>query len=91
MNVRLKAVREVAMNHPGMMDSFLAVSQIEGQDLVLSRADFENINRKYLAGNVGTLIHEVAQPIAAALDAVLGTNLANCGACGGRELKMNDT
>jgi len=38
---------------------------------------------------LGDMVAAVAQPIAQALDALLGINLANCGGCKDRKEKLN--
>jgi hypothetical protein len=82
---------KVAMNHPGMWDDFLEAGRLDDtkQYLELERGRFDAINRKYFDGGLGTLLHEVLGPAVALLDSVLGTQLADCGGCGERELKMN--
>lgn len=37
----------------------------------------------------GDVVHRVAQPIARALDRVLGTNIEHCGGCAQRREKLN--
>jgi hypothetical protein len=83
---------KVAMKHPGMWDDFLRASSLDatGQYLEIGRGAFDKINRQYFDGGLGTLLHEVLGPFVAAADAILGTNLADCGGCGERELKINN-
>lgn len=38
---------------------------------------------------LGDMVAAVAQPIARAADAVLGTSVANCGGCKSRQAKLN--
>ena len=38
---------------------------------------------------LGDVVHAIAQPVAAVIDAVLGTDLKNCGGCDSRRKKLN--
>ena len=39
---------------------------------------------------LGDAVHRMAQPIAKAIDGVLGTNVSGCGGCGKRREKLNE-
>lgn len=39
---------------------------------------------------LGDVVAAVAQPVAKALDAALGTDMQNCGGCGGRQEWLNE-
>lgn len=43
--------------------------------------------RKYRG--LGDVVHAVARPIAAAIDAIAGTDIKNCGACAKRRAELN--
>jgi hypothetical protein len=89
--LKIEAVRDVCMNHPGMWQDFQKSSKVRGDELELSRTDFDSINQSYFGRNaIGSLLHKLFKPAAIVLDEVLGTNLQECGGCAERELKIND-
>lgn len=90
MQISLKKVRSASMNHPGMVSDFLRLgSVIDGSRLDISRADFDAIMAKHCPGGLGNVIHEVLKPAVVVVDRVAGTDMANCGGCAERQLRMN--
>ncbi|HWX18767.1 MAG TPA: hypothetical protein VN578_02565 [Candidatus Binatia bacterium] len=81
---------KVSRGRDGMFQAFLACSELRGDRLALRRDDFDRLQKEHLGGLLlGTAIHKAIAPAVAALDGVAGTNLADCGGCSERELKLN--
>lgn len=90
MKIRLSILRDVAMSRPGMWSDFMAVGRIAGTFLEISRADFDALQVKWFPGlALGTAIHDALKPIVRAVDRMAGTNLANCGGCAERQMRLN--
>lgn len=91
MVIRITEIRLACMDRPGMFDAFLSQSKIhpDKQALDISRADFDAIMAKHCPGGLGNVIHEVLKPVVKVVDKVAGTDLANCGGCAERQLRMN--
>ena len=75
---------------PNLWHDLLSVGQLVNGQIVVpdasGKAILDNCNRIHGLGDVVAI---VAQPVARALDAVLGTNLQNCGGCAKRQATLN--
>jgi hypothetical protein len=90
MKIATSEVRSIAMSRPGMWQDFLAVGKLAGDQLEISREDFDRLQEKWFPGlALGTVVHEALKPVVKIVDAVLGTDLKNCGGCAERQMKMN--
>ena len=91
MKLRIREIQKVCLAHPGMWDDFWRAGKKVGSELEISRAAFDEINRKYFDGpRLGTFLQHVLKPVAKAVDMAMGTSLEHCGRCAERELKLNE-
>lgn len=91
MRLQLDWIREQAKNRPpGYYEEVTARGAIIGEELEISREDLDALYLKYRGKGLGDTVASIAQPIAGFIDAVLGTNLKNCGGCKDRRDWLND-
>jgi hypothetical protein len=89
--IKLSDLRPIAMKHAGMWQAFLRMGEMQGDRIAISRENFEQLNAYYFPGKKwGSIVHELLTPGVKVIDSLLGTNLAECGACAARELSLND-
>ena len=76
---------------PGYLDKCLAWGERQGDMVFFESEIFDALRREYGSPRVGLgdLVAKVAQPVAVALDSLLGTNLKNCGSCADRRAALN--
>ena len=73
-----------------MFREFLDAGKLSGAHIEIEREEFDRLNAKWFPGpKIGSLLHTVLAVPAKAIDSALGTNLASCGECAGRELHLN--
>ena len=61
----------------------------DADGLTLRVSDWMALLAKHNSRGFGTRIYKVMHPIALGMDAVLGTNMANCGGCAERMERWN--
>lgn len=88
MKIRLSDLEAVAPRKPpGYLADVLSHGQLADGVLTLSAASYAALCLKYR--QYGDAVAMVAQPVARAVDAALGTKVAECGGCKGRQRKWN--
>jgi hypothetical protein len=87
--------RRAAAHPPDYRAAVLACARQAGAKLCFDPADYLRIRAKFPAPprakprGLGDLVALVAEPIARASDAVLGTHLVGCGGCAQRRAALN--
>jgi hypothetical protein len=79
-----------AQRPPGYLEAVLAAGSRHGDLITLDLKAYHDLCEKYSPRGVGDLIAKVAQPVARAIDAFLGTNIQNCDGCLDRQNKLNE-
>jgi hypothetical protein len=67
----------------------LEMGTVEGEFLIIWEEQLIAFRSRGFRG-AGDMVAAVAKPIARAVDAVLGTDLVNCGGCKQRQEKLNE-
>lgn len=80
---------EALQKPPGYLADVVAHGHVAGDIIWLSPADYESLRLKYSPAGLGDQVARLAKPIARALDATLGTNLASCPSCDDRQAALN--
>lgn len=92
--IRLKLTRikfqATALGRPEMYDDYVSQGKIEGNELVVTEAVRQAMRKKYRLRGAGDLVAIPAKPIARGIDALIGTNLVNCGGCAKRQADWNE-
>lgn len=90
LHIKLTDLRKASMGTPGLFQAAMEAGQLRGDHLEISREAFDQLNDKFFHGiKVGSLVHAAFAKPVKLIDAVLGTDLANCGDCAVREIKLN--
>jgi hypothetical protein len=91
MTIRLSDI--LAGDCPQALHRLCAAGQVHGGLIVVDDALGRDILADCAEGHglrgLGDLVALVAQPIAQAIDRAVGTDLANCGGCKGRQKALN--
>ena len=93
MKLRLKEIRDAAMSKPGLFGQLLAAGEVSADQVTLQigREAFDAIMaRHYGRGAMGNVLHELIQPVARLIDKAAQTQLADCGRCAERQIKLNN-
>ena len=68
----------------------LAVGIVEGDYVNLSNKAYLDLLIKFRGpSGLGDIVSIAAKPVAAAIDSILGTDLANCQGCADRQIALN--
>jgi hypothetical protein len=84
-----RTVQTAKVRPEGYLEDILAHADRQGDWLVMSRAAYLQHLAKFSPQGLGDKIAQVAQPIAKAMDAILGTAIKNCGGCQNRQNAFN--
>ncbi len=88
--IKLIDLRKASMSIPGLFQAIVEAGKFSGDHVELEREAFDKVNQKFFNGvRLGSLTHKAINPIATVLDFALGTNLAGCGDCASREIRLN--
>jgi hypothetical protein len=88
--INLADLRAAADRRPrGYLDDFLSAGEIRADFLWVPHATYEALRLKYAPRGLGDRIARLAKPIARAMDATLGTDLAHCQGCASRQAWLN--
>lgn len=75
----------------GYWEDCLSRGVVEEEDLVLTVEAYEALRAKYTPpAGLGDRVARILKPIAGAIDALLGSDLKNCGGCAERQARLNE-
>lgn len=91
MRIPLAHIAARANEQPeGYTETLMEAGIVDGTDLVLTDRAYEQFCAQFAKPRgLGDLVASIARPIARAVDAVLGTDLENCGSCAQRQEDWN--
>lgn len=88
--IPLETLRELDPKFHGIFQRFADAGQIQGTVIAIERDKFDELNEGFFQGmRLGTMFHGAIKPVVEVIDKAVGTKLADCAGCVGRELKMN--
>ncbi|MDB6026306.1 MAG: hypothetical protein JWM68_2529 [Verrucomicrobiales bacterium] len=86
----LRLVKERAEHRPeGYLLDVLSAGTVDGEMITFETRVYTALCQKYSPRGLGDVVANFAQPVARALDSVLGTNIQNCGGCKDRQETLN--
>ena len=89
MIIRLSELRARAAEvKDGYLDEFMSVGTLDGEFLRVARSDYLRLREKY--SGIGDAVAVFTKPVARLIDSALGTDLANCNGCKGRQKWLNE-
>jgi hypothetical protein len=90
MRVKIAIIREAARGgRAGMWHDFMHAGVCHGTEVEISREEFDRIQANWFPGGLGNWVHQVLKPAVVVVDAVLGTEMKDCGGCAGRQVRLN--